>query len=282
MKADPKFNGRYVEGAGGTKLFVEAIGDPGRPSIVWIHGFCQCRLCWDRQFESDLASQFHLVRLDLRGHGLSDRLSDPDAFRDGKTWADDLHAVITALDLHRPVLAGWSAGGLIICDYVRHYGQEHLGGILFVDAVTAGRKEAPQLFGEEFLTLVPGFLSNDYAEGAIALERFVSMLTYEELDSQTHYFFLGFNASTLPASRQGMLTRPQYENAAVLESFTVPVLITHGKEDRCALSAAADFIASHVAHAKRIDYERCGHAPFFEVADQFNRDVAAFLETMKG
>lgn len=281
MKADPKFNGRYVEGAGGTKLFVEEIGDPSRPSIIWIHGFCQCRLCWDKQFESDLASQFHLVRLDLRGHGLSDRLSDPAAFQDGKTWADDLHAVITALDLHRPVLAGWSYGGFILCDYVRHYGQENLGGIIFVAAATAGRNEARQLFGADFLSLVPGFLSQDYAEGIIALERFMGMLTYEELDSQTLYFFLGFNASTLPASRQGMLTR-QHQNASVMESFTVPVLITQGKEDRCVLPAAADFISSHVAQAKRIDYDRCGHAPFVEVTDQFNRDVAAFMETMKG
>ena len=282
MKPDPKFNGRYVEGAGGTKLFVEEIGDPSRPSIVWIHGYCQCRLSWDSQFESDLASQFHMVRLDLRGHGLSDRLTDPAAFQEGQTWADDIHAVITALDLHKPVLAGWSYGGFIICDYVRHYGQENLGGIIFVAAATEiGRDEANQLLGGDFLSLVPGFFSHDYAEGTIALERFMGMATYEELDSHTLYFFLGFNASTLPASREGMFTR-QLDNAAVMESFTVPLLITQGKEDRIVLPAAADFISSHVAHAKRIDYDRCGHAPFAEVADQFNRDVAAFMGTIKG
>ena len=66
-----------------------------------------------------------------------------------------------------------------------------------------------------------------------------------------------------------------------MKSFTVPVLIAQGKEDRILLPAAADFISSHVAHAKRIDYDRCGHAPFAEVADQFNRDVAAFIGTMK-
>src|SRR6266550_4609462 len=99
MKSDPKFNGRYVQGAGGTRLFVEEIGDRARPSILWLHGYCQCRLSWDKQFESDLTQQFHLVRMDIRGHGLSDKLSDPEAFTDGKNWADDIHAVITALEL---------------------------------------------------------------------------------------------------------------------------------------------------------------------------------------
>jgi len=42
------------------------------------------------------------------------------------------------------------------------------------------------------------------------------------------------------------------------------------------LPTASDFIASHISHASRVDYPRCGHAPFFEVADQFNRDLAAF------
>ncbi len=78
MKLNPKYNGRYVEGPGGTRLFVEENGDPTRPTILWIHGYCQCRLSWDRQFENEqLASRFHLVRLDLRGHGLSDKPTDP-------------------------------------------------------------------------------------------------------------------------------------------------------------------------------------------------------------
>jgi len=83
MKLDPKYNGRYVAGAGGTRLFVEETGDPSNPTILWLHGYCQCRLSWDRQFESkEPTSKFHMVRLDLRGHGLSDRLTDPAAFQD--------------------------------------------------------------------------------------------------------------------------------------------------------------------------------------------------------
>ena len=100
MKLNPKYNGRYVEGAGGVRLFVEENGDPTKPTIFWIHGYCQCRLSWDNQFENEeLASKFHMVRLDLRGHGLSDKLADPAAFQDGKIWADDIRAVISALRL---------------------------------------------------------------------------------------------------------------------------------------------------------------------------------------
>ena len=109
-----------------------------------------------------------MVRLDLRGHGLSDKLTDPAAFQDGKIWAEDIRAVISALRLNKVVLAGWSYGGFIICDYIRYYGQENLGGLIFVAAGTEmGRDEANTLYGAEFLQLVPGFFSTDYATGSV-------------------------------------------------------------------------------------------------------------------
>lgn len=55
-----------------------------------------------------------MLRLDLRGHGLSDKPADPAAFQVGKIWAEDIWAVISALRLNKPTLAGWSYGGHII------------------------------------------------------------------------------------------------------------------------------------------------------------------------
>lgn len=279
MKINTSYNGRFIEGAGGTRLFVEENGDPGQPSILWIHGYCQCRLSWDMQFENeDLASRFHQVRLDLRGHGLSDKSTDPAAFQDGKIWADDIQAVISALDLRKPVLAGWSYGGFVICDYIRHYGQDNLGGLIFVAAATEmGRDEANALLGPEFLQLVPGFFSTDYVAGNAALQQFMGMATYEDLDPHTFYTLLGFNSVTLPASRQGMFMR-ELDNGNIMEAITVSSLITQGRNDRIVLPASSDNIARHIPHASRVDYDRCGHVPFVETAGQFNRDIETFMQ----
>jgi non-heme chloroperoxidase len=185
--------------------------------------------------------------------------------------------VISALRLNKPVLAGWSYGGFIICDYIRYYGQENLGGLIFVAAATEmGRDEANTLTSAEFLQLVPGFFSTDYATGSAALQQFIGMATYEELDAHTFYHLVGFNSVTLPASRQGMFMR-ELDNGAVLEAIKVPSLIIQGKNDRAVLSASSDNIARHIPHASRVDYDHCGHVAFVEVAEQFNRDVAAFI-----
>jgi pimeloyl-ACP methyl ester carboxylesterase len=107
------------------------------------------------------------------------------------------------------------------------------------------------------------------------------MATYEELDPHTFYYLVGFNSVTLPASRQGMFIR-ELNNGAVLEAIKIPSLIIQGDDDRVVLSASSDNIARHIPHASRVDYNHCGHVAFLEAAEQFNRDVVAFMQRVHG
>jgi pimeloyl-ACP methyl ester carboxylesterase len=55
------------------RLHVVETGNPrGRP-ILFVHGNSQSWLTWRRQIASDLANDYRLVALDLRGHGQSDK-----------------------------------------------------------------------------------------------------------------------------------------------------------------------------------------------------------------
>jgi len=96
-----------------------------------------------------------------------------------------------------------------------------------------------------------------------------------KLDAHTFYYLIGFNSVTLPASRQGMLMR-ELDNGAVLEAIKVPSLIIQGKDDRIVLSASSDNIARRIPHVSRVDYDHCGHVPFVEAAEQFNRAQRPF------
>ncbi len=67
------------------------------------------------------------------------------------------------------------------------------------------------------------------------------------------------------------------DDGEMILSFEVPSLILQGREDCIVLSASSDNIARHIPHVSRVDYNHCGHVPFVEVAEQFNRDTAAFM-----
>jgi pimeloyl-ACP methyl ester carboxylesterase len=280
MKPASRFNGRYIEGAGGTKLFVEELGDPARPAILWIHGFTQSRLCWDRQFDSQLAAQFHLVRFDCRGHGLSDKPEDITAYQQSKVWADDLNAIITTLQLKRPVLCGWSYGGVIISDYIRYYGEQNLAGLILIAATTElGGKENSSRLSPEFVQLFSGLTSTDFSIGSQALQQLTDIITHQPLDPHDFHLFLGISAVTTPITRQGMFKR-KVSNTDLLKNLSIPALILHGQNDRLVLPTYSDYLAHHIPHARRLNYEECGHAPFFEHPDRFNEDVAEFMRSL--
>ena len=66
-----------VTGGGGVRLHVREWGNADGPPVVFIHGWSQNHLCWDKQYESALRDEFRLVAFDLRGHGMSEAPPGP-------------------------------------------------------------------------------------------------------------------------------------------------------------------------------------------------------------
>ena len=83
-----------VTGGGGVRLHVREWGNADGPPILFIHGWSQNHLCWDKQYESALRDEFRLVAFDLRGHGMSEAPPGPGPYTDDRLWADDLAAII--------------------------------------------------------------------------------------------------------------------------------------------------------------------------------------------
>lgn len=81
-------------------------------SLVLVHGITEARGMWDPVTDL-LAAQWHVVRIDLRGHGGSARRAPYDL----TTMAADVAAVVDALGLERPLLVGHSLGGVVVTAY---------------------------------------------------------------------------------------------------------------------------------------------------------------------
>jgi len=262
-----------VTGGGGLTLSVREWGNADGPPILLIHGFSQCHLCWGAQLSSSLAGDFRLVALDLRGHGMSEAPLEPENYTDGKLWAGDIAAVIDQLKLDRPVLVGWSYGGFIMADYVKHYGQEKIGGINFVGAaVKMGSDEAMAMMGPGFLENIEDVRQPDLPTQITALRRFIRACTVEPLGDDAFETALCYNMVVPWQVRLGLTSR-ELDYDDVLETLTVPALVTHGTADRLVLLSMAEHIVRTVPGAEQSFYEDVGHVPFVEDIDRFNEEL---------
>ena len=269
--------GQFVTGGGGTKLHVWEAGNPQGKPILFIHGLSQCGLCWKKQLNSDLANDFRLLALDIRGHGLSE--TPQGAYTDTQLWADDVQAVITELGLDQPVLSGWSYGGEIICDYLRHYGDEKIGGINFVGAVSRLGEPVMPYLGPDFLAIAQGLFSNVVEESADTLHKFIHVWFDSKPSMEDYYLFLGFNAAVSPTVRAEAFGRT-IENDDVLAKISKPMLITHGEKDRLLLMGMAEYHKSKVGHAQLSRYPDTGHIAFWEKPERFNSEMRSFVSSL--
>jgi pimeloyl-ACP methyl ester carboxylesterase len=91
-------------------------GPPDGVPVVLVHG----NLSTGRFYEHLMPgapARFRLIAPDMRGFGDTDHVPI-DATRGLHDWADDIHSLVTALGIDRPVhLAGWSTGGAAVMAY---------------------------------------------------------------------------------------------------------------------------------------------------------------------
>lgn len=266
-----------VIGGGGVKLHVREWGKADAPAILFIHGWSQNHLCWHKQYESQLADAFRLVAFDLRGHGMSEAPEAQEHYTEPQPWADDIAAIIGQLGLGHPVLVGWSYAGFVVCDYIRAYGQDAIGGVNFVGAaVTLNRAAFGVLIGTGFLDHVPGATADDFPSNVHAIRKFVHGCTARPLPRNEYEIALCWNILVSPKVRAALLARA-IDSDDVLSTLERPVLVTHGRSDTVILPAMGDQILKTCRTSAASWYPGTGHAPFLEDAARFNRELADFV-----
>ena len=103
----------------------------GQP-IVFSHGWPLSADAWEDQMLFLSYHGFRCIAHDRRGHG---RSSQPSAGNDMDTYADDLAALVKALDLKNVIHVGHSTGGGEVARYIGRHGAERVAKAVLISAV---------------------------------------------------------------------------------------------------------------------------------------------------
>ncbi len=183
---------RDIRSSDGLILAGYESGNPQGPEILFIHGFSQCSLAWEKQFSSTaLAHDFRLTAFDIRGHGASEKPPDLSRYASDAQFAGDVHSVMEAFDLKRPVLVGWSYAGRIISDYVTDYGTGSIAGINFVCA----RTNNDPVFDGPGTGFLDDMTSNDLAANIKATRAFLRACYEKQPDEAEFETALAYNTN---------------------------------------------------------------------------------------
>ncbi len=271
-----------VEGHGGVPLVVQEWGNPDGPPILLIHGFSFSAVSWKNQI-GEIADNARIIAFDLRGHGLSGKPWDATDYTASQIWADDVAAVLAAKHVERPVIVGWSYGGYVAMDYLRHCGMDCASGLVLVGSLGGMVAPAPPPDPQDFG--MPASQGDVRADNFHALFLGIAwtarVMTYDPpaplalLQKQLSM------AMTPPYVRRAMSSRT-LDNRDLAECLDLPVLVIRGEQDGTVGEAQLAEFLTHAPATQTLSYAGVGHSPFEERPDLFNRDLLEFVRQTEG
>lgn len=270
----------YVEGAQGVPLAVSVAGDPAKPGILFLHGLGHGRASFPKQWSSDLKEDFRIAAFDLRGHGQSGKPWTKKGYAKPAVWARDVRNVLAAIDMERPILVGWSYGGLVAADYIRTYGAGSVSGIVLVSSLGGMVTYQPDFSrgGEEMAEAYRLLGAPTLASQAGAIEIIAPFLTAKPAP-KTWADDVAMLGMMLPPYVRPLLGAHHTDNLDLPPKMTAPLLIVYGGQDPAIPGPAAQKLADAVPSARVVAFEKSGHSPFIEMPDAFNALIRDFAQT---
>jgi non-heme chloroperoxidase len=265
----------------GVNLAVQEWGNPQGKPILFSHAFAMSHLDYLPQVTSALAQDFRLITFDHRGHGESDKPADPAAYDNAQGFAEDFHAIITTLNLQKPIIVAHSMSGVLVGDYLNQYGDGQVGGVVLLAANTKlGSAMFQTQIGAAFVDpRSQGVFSDSLLERINAWNFVNRYLSTASPSDEIHDIFL---ASSMVASQvffNPVLTREQ-NYLPLYQALRVPILVIHAQDDAIVLPAAAEQLLAVRPDAQCVLYNSGAHAPHWENAAQFNPALATFVNTI--
>lgn len=272
------------ENSANIHLYYEDHGS-GQP-VVLIHGWPLSGRSWEKQVPSLLEAGYRVITYDRRGFGES---SKPVFGYDYDTLTEDLHKIITSLDLHDAVLVGFSMGGGEVARYFGKYGSENISKAVFMSAIppfllkTADNPDGVD--GSVFEGIEKGISADRYAFLSEFFSNFynVDVLKKEKLISdQVVQLSWNIAAGASPVGTLACVSSWLEDFRMDLALIDVPTLVIHGDADRILpIEATGNRTQTLVNGSNLAVIEGGPHGLNWTHADKVNRELSQFLGSVK-
>ena len=261
-----------VISADGISIAYEVRGE-GKPSLVFIHGWCCDRSYWNEQMPH-FAQNYQVVAIDLAGHGESGH--------DRKEWTmgafgEDVVAVVNKLDVDQVVLIGHSMGGPVILEAAKRMPQRVIG-LVGVDTLNNFEFKFTQEQIDDWFTP----LRADFVEGT---RDFVRTMFTPNSDPALVEKIVADMSSSPPmvglGASEGYVDFQNNEIIQVLKEVQAPIMCINSDMDPTNVETNQQYAPSF----KAMIMSGVGHFNMIEDSETFNRlleeAVQEFIQTAK-
>lgn len=267
----------YVRTNDGVKIAVYDLNPTAAETVFLVHGWPLSHRIFEYQETALTCQGYRVVEIDLRGFGSSDA---PACGYTYDRMADDIYAVVRALNLRNFTLAGFSMGGAIVLRYMARHRGYGVKNLALLSAAAPRLTQAP-----DFCHGVPASAVDQWAAGAASdrpalIRQFGAMLFALPHSQAVADWLDGVSLSASGAATlQTACALRDEDGRADLEKVCVPTGIFHGRQDRVVPFDLALVTQQGIKNAALYPFDQSGHGIFYDELDRFN---ACFLQFLAG
>ncbi|KAJ7280168.1 Alpha/Beta hydrolase protein [Mycena rebaudengoi] len=268
-----------LQSADGTAIYAEAVGDPSKPALVFIHGFSMSCIAFDAIFaDQQWNSAAYLVRFDLRGHGRSGRPVDEESW-ESKRLAEDFAAVVDGFKLNKPFVLGWSLGATFITDVLSFKPPSYIAGIIYVAALPYMGPTLAKVGTPECLACLPALMQttnvDEYQAAAI---KFVELAH----PSLPYTFYLACLGNSMVQRREvtvRLLSRTQSTDGLLTagRESDLPLFVVHGSKDKIIIRNETLNAVQGWKNMKMVVINDAEHFIWISQPEIFRREVLGWI-----
>ena len=267
-------------GKNNVRLNIVQTGESSEGGFLFIHGNGQNYYSWIKQLDSSLNKKYHLVALDLRGHGNSGKPTTIKNYNRACVWADDIRSVILETNLRKPILVGWSFGGLIVMHYINCFGVDEISGVVLVSS-RSRLFTLPVTPNSNALESQMLLREKDFTKRNKGAKIFTQLLTFRPIEERVYDILKLSNLMVPPYVREFMAKPVLDNNSKVISSYSsliskikVPLsVIVGGKDSIRDTKILVQAFRKALPQAEIINYDDVGHSPHLEDSSRFNDEL---------
>jgi non-heme chloroperoxidase len=267
------------ENSSNIDLYYEDHGS-GRP-IVLIHGYPLSGASWEKQVPVLLSAGHRVITYDRRGFGKS---SQPTTGYNYDTFAEDLHQVITRLELRDFVLGGFSMGGGEVARYFGKYGSQGVSKAVIISGVPPfllKTQDNPEgVDGSVFDGIQKAIVADRYAFFTEFFKNFYNtdVLLGKRISEEAVRASWNVAAGSSATATFACVPTWHEDFRQDLKRIDVPTLVLHGDADRILPITAAGLRTAKLIKGAKLKVVKDGpHCITWTHSDEVNSELMEFL-----
>jgi pimeloyl-ACP methyl ester carboxylesterase len=267
----------FFTASDGTRIAYRDSGGAGTP-LVMLHGLMAHGGFFRAQAE--LAAEFRVIAIDLRGHGASARAGERPTV---EQLAGDVAGLADSLALEGAIGVGWSLGATVLWHVLSGPAAWRFAGSVVVDMTARVRNDAEWDLGlsPEACEARSDAIRDDFESfAASAGQNIFAQPVAAELRREADWASAEFARNDAGAMGSVWASLVRQDVRALLQKIAHPTLIVHGGRSSLYGDDTADHLVAALPDARAVRFDRSGHAPHLEEPLLFNqilRDFAADL-----